>query len=60
MARPALDGLVGEFTGGDAGIQHSLNNLWRQEESVYGMETAAMRALGEYVSQALAASEDPE
>ena len=52
--------LVQEFTGGDPGIERSLGNMWRQEESIHGMETGPMRELGEYVSRALAASERSE
>lgn len=51
-------GLVGEFTGGDPGIQRSLNNMWSQEENIHGMETGPMREMGEYISRAMAASED--
>ena len=52
--------LVQEFTGGDPGIERSLGNMWRQEESIHGMETGPMREMGEYVSRALAASEESE
>ncbi len=52
--------LVQEFTGGDPGIERSLSNMWRQEESIHGMETGPMREMGEYVSRALAASEESE
>jgi DNA-binding transcriptional MerR regulator len=52
--------LVQEFTGGDPGIERALGNMWRQEESIHGMETGPMREMGEYVSRALAASERPE
>jgi MerR family transcriptional regulator, thiopeptide resistance regulator len=52
--------LVQEFTGGDPGIERSLGNMWRQEESIHGMETGPMRELGEYVFRALAASERSE
>jgi DNA-binding transcriptional MerR regulator len=51
-------GLVQEFTGGDPGIERSLNNMWSQEENIHGIDTAETRALGEYVSQALAASDE--
>ena len=51
-------GLVNEFTGGDPGIQRSLNNMWSQEESIHGMETDPMREMGEYISRAMAASEN--
>jgi MerR family transcriptional regulator, thiopeptide resistance regulator len=49
-------GLVREFTGGDQGIERSLNNMWSREENVHGIDTSETRELGEYVSRALAAS----
>jgi DNA-binding transcriptional MerR regulator len=51
-------GLVREFTGGDPGIERSLNNMWSEEENIRGIDTAETRALGEYVSRALAASNE--
>ena len=51
-------GLVREFTGGDPGIERSLSNMWSQEENIHGIDTAETRALGEYVSRALAASNE--
>lgn len=50
-------GLVEEFTGGDPGIERSLNNMWSREENIHGIDTAQTRELGEYVSRALAASD---
>lgn len=50
--------LVEMFTGGDPGIRRSLNNLWQQEENVHGMDAGEMREMGEYVSRALAASDE--
>lgn len=50
--------LVGEFTGGDPGIERSLGNMWRQEENIHDIDTAETRELGEYVSRALAASDE--
>ncbi len=50
--------LVEMFTGGDAGIRQSLNNLWQQEENVHGINTAEMREMGRYVSRALEASNE--
>ena len=47
--------LVREFTGGDPGITKSLGNLWQQETTVHGMDTANMRALMGYVQKAWAA-----
>lgn len=49
--------LVEEFTGGDPGIRRSLGNLWQQEESVAGMDSAHMRRLMDYVGRANAASQ---
>ena len=51
-------GLVAEFTGGDPGIERSLNNMWSQEENIHGIDTAETRELGGYVSRALAASDE--
>lgn len=48
--------LVEEFTGGDAGISQSLGNVWQDEESVGGMDTAHMRKLMDYIGKANAAS----
>ena len=48
--------LVEEFTGGDAGILRSVGNMWQQEESLMGMETAPMREMIHYISRANAAS----
>lgn len=45
-------GLIEEFTGGNEGIRQSLNNLYQNEESVHGMNVAAMRPMMEYVGRA--------
>ena len=50
-------GLVQEFTGGDAGIERSLGNMWRQEENIHGIDTRESREMGEYINRALAAGE---
>jgi DNA-binding transcriptional MerR regulator len=47
-------GLVGEFTGGDPGIQRSLGSMWQQEENIHGIDTARMREMMEYINRALA------
>jgi hypothetical protein len=47
-------GLVREFTGGDPGIEHSLNNMWSQEENIHGIDTGEVREMGEYINRALA------
>ena len=51
-------GLVGEFTGGDPGIERSLNDMWRQEENIHGIDTGEVREMGAYINRALAASRD--
>ena len=50
-------GLVREYTGGDAGIHKSLSNMWEEEESLMGIDTAHMREMIAYISRANAASE---
>jgi DNA-binding transcriptional MerR regulator len=50
--------LVQEFTGGDAGIERSLGNMYRQEVEIHGMDTSSMREMMAYVSRAMAASKD--
>ena len=50
--------LVEMFTGGDPGISQSLNNLWQREENVHGIDTGEARAMGAYISRALASPED--
>ena len=47
--------LVEEFTGGDPGITQSLGQMYRQEATVHGMDTAPMRDLMGYVRKAWAA-----
>jgi MerR family transcriptional regulator, thiopeptide resistance regulator len=48
--------LVQEFTGGDPGITESLKKMWQQEPQIHGMDTGPVRAMGEYINKALAAS----
>ena len=50
--------LVEEFTGGDTGIRRSVTNMWQQEETLMGMDTANMREMMSYISRANAASSD--
>lgn len=52
--------LVEEFTGGDAGIRRSVTNMWQQEESLMGMDTAGMREMMAYISSANAASSEQQ
>lgn len=47
-------GLVEEFTGGNEGIRQSLGTLYQNEDSVHGMDVAAMRPMMEYVGRAWA------
>jgi MerR family transcriptional regulator, thiopeptide resistance regulator len=51
-------GLVGEFTGGDPGIERSLGNMWQQEENIHGIDTGEVREMGVYINRALAASNE--
>ena len=51
-------GLVEEFTGGDPGIERSVGNMWRQEDDIHGIDTAEMRGMMSYVSEAMAASDE--
>jgi DNA-binding transcriptional MerR regulator len=51
-------GLVEEFTGGDPGIERSVGNMWRQEDDIHGIDTAEMRGMMAYVSEAMAASDE--
>ncbi|MGH3087570.1 MAG: TipAS antibiotic-recognition domain-containing protein [Rubrobacteraceae bacterium] len=53
-------GLIEEFTGGDPGIERSLNDLWNGETEVHGIQTAGAREMGEYISKAMAASREDE
>lgn len=53
-------GLVEEFTGGDPSIARSVGNMWRQEESIHGMDTGEMREMMAYISQANEAGDRSE
>jgi DNA-binding transcriptional MerR regulator len=48
--------LVREFTGGDPGIEKSLRNMYQQEQTIHGMDVAAMRSMREYIDKAIAAA----
>ncbi|CAA9452108.1 MAG: Transcriptional regulator, MerR family [uncultured Rubrobacteraceae bacterium] len=52
--------LVREFTGGNPEIESSVRNVWRQEETIHGVDTGPMREMGEYISRAMAASKKPK
>lgn len=49
-------GLIEEFTGGDASIRRSLDNLVQEEQNIGGMDAAQTRALMDYVGKANAVS----
>ena len=46
------NGLVAEFTGGDAGIHKSLSTMYESETQVHGMDVAAMQPLFEFIQRA--------
>jgi DNA-binding transcriptional MerR regulator len=48
--------LVGEFTGGDPGIFLSLKRMYQNEDTVHGMDVAAMRPGMEWIEKAAAAA----
>jgi MerR family transcriptional regulator, thiopeptide resistance regulator len=50
--------LVREFTGGDPGIERSVDNMWQQEENIHGIDTGEMREMMAYVSRATAKSKE--
>jgi DNA-binding transcriptional MerR regulator len=49
-------GLVNEFTGGNPGIAKAAGQVWQQEQSIHGYDTAGMREMMAYISRAIAAS----
>ncbi len=48
--------LVHEFTGGNPGIEKSLQSMYQQEQTVAGMDVAAMRPMMAYIDKALSAA----
>jgi DNA-binding transcriptional MerR regulator len=52
--------LVQEFTGGDPGIEKSLRTMYQQEQTIHGMDVAAMRPMMEYIAKAIAAARKAE
>lgn len=52
--------LVHEFTGGDPGIEKSLQAMYQQEQTIHGMEVGAMRPVMEYIAKAIAAAKKAE
>jgi MerR family transcriptional regulator, thiopeptide resistance regulator len=57
LARRSME-LVNEFTGGDPGIERSLNNMWQQEENIHGFDAREMREMMAYLSRARTASNE--
>lgn len=53
-------GLVQEFTGGNPGITQSLGQMYKEETTVAGMDTAPMRRMMEYVGKAMEAAKKPD
>jgi DNA-binding transcriptional MerR regulator len=49
-------GLVHEFTGGDPGIFNALKSMYQNEDTIHGMDVAAMRPTMEYIGNAAAAA----
>jgi hypothetical protein len=47
--------LVHEFSGGDPGIEESLRRMYEQEQTIHGMDVAAMRPMFAYINKAIAA-----
>jgi MerR family transcriptional regulator, thiopeptide resistance regulator len=52
--------LVQEFTGGDPGIETSLRTMYQQEQTIHGMDVAAMQPMMEYMEKAIAAAKNNE
>lgn len=46
-------GLVRAFTGGDTGIQQSVERAWQEEDEIHGYDTANMRALAAWLTPAM-------
>lgn len=46
-------GLVRAFTGGDTGIQQSVERAWQEEDEIHGYDTANMRALAAWLAPAM-------
>jgi DNA-binding transcriptional MerR regulator len=52
--------LIHTFTGGDPGIEKSLRTMYQQEQTIQGMDVAAMRPMMEYIDKAIAAAKKTE
>ncbi len=48
--------LIHEFTGGDAGIEKSLQTMYSQEQSIHGTDLKAMQPMMDYIGKAWAAA----
>jgi DNA-binding transcriptional MerR regulator len=59
LARRSLE-LIQEFTGGDPGIEQSLNQMYQQEQPEVASRGAIDAAVMEYLGRARAALEQPE
>jgi DNA-binding transcriptional MerR regulator len=46
-------GLVQAFTGGDAGIEQSVERVWQEEDEVHGFDAAGMRDLMSWLAPAM-------
>jgi DNA-binding transcriptional MerR regulator len=51
-------GLIDEFTGGNAGIAASLNRMYAAESTVAGLEVSPMREMGSYIQRSLASIQE--
>jgi DNA-binding transcriptional MerR regulator len=51
--------LIHEFTGGNPGIEQSLQKMYQQEDSIAGMDVQAIRPIMEYINKAIAAMKHP-
>ena len=49
--------LIAEFTGGNPRISRSLGRMWQDEKNIHGIDTAAVRDMGDWVQRALAAGQ---
>jgi DNA-binding transcriptional MerR regulator len=52
--------LVHEFTGGDPGIEKSLQTMYQQEQTIHGMDVRAMRPMMEYINKAITTAKKAE
>lgn len=52
--------LVHEFTGGNPGIEKSLQSMYQQEQTVAGKDVGAMRPMMAFIDKALAAAKKAE